>query len=154
MHNQLGVIVMSIIVEALGINSNDPVVRDEQQDFHDFADAISVLVERRRSLGLTQAEVARRMNTKQSAVAAIESSSANPSVQRLQRYARAVEARLTLAVQVGVDTQLRVVAPLRRIDPQRRNARPDDMESEIDSERSSTLQKQAGHIWTKVPAQR
>ncbi len=52
----------------------------------------------RKALGLRQADVARAMGTRQSAVSAIESSSANPSIARLQRYARALGERLTLGL--------------------------------------------------------
>ncbi len=87
---------MSLIFEALGSDGEDVEVIAAQEDFHDFADLIVSLVELRRASGKTQQDIAEIMGTKQSAVSEIESSSANPSVQRLQRYARAVGARLLL----------------------------------------------------------
>ncbi|MFZ1382649.1 MAG: helix-turn-helix transcriptional regulator [Scrofimicrobium sp.] len=87
---------MAIILEALGLDENDPEFLEVREDFNEFADLIGALVARRRALGLTQTQVAARMGTKQSAVSAMEYSSANPSIQRLQRYARAVGARVTL----------------------------------------------------------
>lgn len=87
---------MSEILEAFGIDRHGPEVVAQQEDFDEFADLIQDLVERRKQLGLTQTDVARLIGTKQSAVSAIESSTANPTVRRLQRYARAVGASLTL----------------------------------------------------------
>lgn len=78
------------------IDPNDPGVVAIQEDFDEFADLICALVERRKALGLTQADVAVLMGTKQSAVSGIESSSANPTIRRLQRYARAVGTRIRL----------------------------------------------------------
>ena len=87
---------MSDVLEAFGIDPSDPDVLAEQEDFDVFADLILALVQRRKKLGLTQSDVAKAMGTKQSAVSAIESSTANPTRRRLQRYARAVGARLDL----------------------------------------------------------
>lgn len=87
---------MSIILRALGIDPSDPEVIAAQDDFNEFADLISALVQRRKALGLTQKDVAELMGTKQSAISTIESSSANPTIQRLQRYARALGLKLTL----------------------------------------------------------
>lgn len=102
---------MSLVLDSFGIDPNDPEVIAIQEDFNDFAELIAVLVERRKMLGLTQTEVARLMETKQSAVSAIESSSANPTVQRLQRYARAVGARLMLNAheQVAITSEWRMI---------------------------------------------
>lgn len=88
---------MALLLDAFGIDENDPEVIAIEEDFNDFADLISNLVKRRKALGLKQIDVAKRMGTKQSAVSAIESSSANPTIQRLQKYARAVEAKLELS---------------------------------------------------------
>ena len=85
-----------MLLESLGIDPQDPEVAEAAEDFNEFADLMSVLVARRRALGKTQTEVAREMGTKQSAISAIESSSANPSIQRLQRYARALGVQLKL----------------------------------------------------------
>ena len=87
---------MGLVLEALGIDENDPEVVAAKQDYHALADVIAALVKKRKQAGLTQKQVAEAMNTKQSAVSDIERSSANPSVERLQRYARAVGSRLIL----------------------------------------------------------
>lgn len=90
---------MALVLEALGIDRNDPEVLQTREDFNSFADLIGSLVRRRRALGLTQTEVAEAMGTKQSAISAIESSTANPTIQRLQRYARALGTRIVLEVE-------------------------------------------------------
>lgn len=52
----------------------------------------------REAAGLTQAELARRMGTTQSAIAAIESGARTPTVELLDRLARACGARLTISI--------------------------------------------------------
>lgn len=88
---------MGIFLESLGIDPHDPEVIAAQQDFGNYADLIAQLRARRKALGMTQAQVAEVMNTKQSAISAIELSSGNPTIKRLQSYARALGARLVLS---------------------------------------------------------
>ncbi len=52
------------------------------------------LLRARAEAGLTQAEVARRMGSTQSAVARLEGGGISPSVDTLRRYAKAVGKRL------------------------------------------------------------
>ena len=52
----------------------------------------------RETAGLTQAELARRMGTTQSAIAAIESGARTPTVELLDRLARACGGRLTIRI--------------------------------------------------------
>ena len=52
----------------------------------------------RERAGLTQAELARRMGTTQSAIAAIESAARTPTVKLLERLARACRGRLTIRI--------------------------------------------------------
>mgnify|MGYP002724546488 CR=1 FL=1 len=87
---------MGLVLKALGVDENDPEVIAAKQDSHALADVVAALVKKRKQTGLTQKQVAEAMNTKQSAVSDIERSSANLSVERLQRYARAVGSRLVL----------------------------------------------------------
>jgi len=54
------------------------------------------LIEARSDAGLTQAEVAKRMGTTQSAIARIESGSQLPSMKSVIRYATAIGARPVL----------------------------------------------------------
>lgn len=92
---------MGIILQSLGIDESDPEVVAAMEDFDDFAELIRALIARRKALGLTQAEVANAMHTGQSAVSALEAIGGNPSIRRLQRYARAVGMRLS----IGAETQ-------------------------------------------------
>lgn len=52
----------------------------------------------RETAGLTQTELARRMGTTQSAIAAIESGARTPTVELLDRLARACGGRLTIRI--------------------------------------------------------
>lgn len=56
------------------------------------------LIEARARAGLSQSELARRMDTTQSVVARMESGRHLPSTRSLQRYARAVGAKLNIAL--------------------------------------------------------
>lgn len=55
---------------------------------------IEAMIRVRAEAGLTQAEVARRMGSTQSAVARLEGGGISPSVDTLRRYAKAVGKRL------------------------------------------------------------
>ena len=55
---------------------------------------IEAMLRARTEAGLTQAEVAVRAGTTQSAIARLEAGRVSPSVETLQRYARAVGKRL------------------------------------------------------------
>lgn len=57
---------------------------------------ISQLIEARRKKGFTQEELARRMGTKQSAIARVESGNANPSIGFLEKVAFALGSKLTI----------------------------------------------------------
>lgn len=70
----------------------------QAQDAQAFGELIAALVAHRKSLGLTQTDVADSMGVKQSAVSEIETSVANPTLRRLQRYARGCGAALKLEV--------------------------------------------------------
>jgi len=56
------------------------------------------IIEKRLKLGLTQAELARKIGTKQSAVARLESGGTNPSVGLLTRVASALHADLVISI--------------------------------------------------------
>jgi len=64
----------------------------------DRARLIAELAQRRRAAGLSQTEVAARMGTSQSAVARLETENVDVRTSTLQRYAAAVDSRLTLQV--------------------------------------------------------
>jgi transcriptional regulator with XRE-family HTH domain len=54
------------------------------------------LIEARANAGLTQAQLAERMQTSQSVVARLESGRAHPSTRTLERFAQATGMRLTI----------------------------------------------------------
>lgn len=58
---------------------------------------------RRTSLRLSQAKVAKRMGTTQSAISDLESGRAVPSVDTLSRYAAAVRLRLRIVLEIDWD---------------------------------------------------
>ncbi|BCJ38775.1 transcriptional regulator [Actinocatenispora thailandica] len=62
---------------------------------------LAELVAQRRSAGLSQAEVAARMGTSQSAVARLESGTVDARLSTLERYAGAVHRRLDLRLRDG-----------------------------------------------------
>ena len=57
------------------------------------------LIEARTRAGLTQAQVADRMGTSQSAVARLESGTARPSLSTLKRFAQATGARVRITLE-------------------------------------------------------
>jgi len=74
----------------------DPETRDTYEAHaYEFEIARS-LIEARSDAGLTQAEVAKRMGTTQSAIARIEGGSQLPSMKSVIRYATAIGARPVL----------------------------------------------------------
>lgn len=82
------------LVEMLGVDSTDPDWLAAVDDADVLMDLIKALVDRRRELGLVQQEVAERMETTQSAVSDFERLGGDPKLSTLQRYARAINARL------------------------------------------------------------
>ncbi len=78
----------------------DPVFRAEYDALEDEFALFDELIRAREKAGLTQAEVARRMNTEIPAIAHIESGGdskhPSPSVATLNRYAKAVGCRLEI----------------------------------------------------------
>jgi len=68
------------------------------EDAQARAELLASCVRRRKETGLTQAEVARSMGTTQSAVSDLEAGATDPRLSTLQRYARAVGARIDVAL--------------------------------------------------------
>ena len=60
---------------------------------------VAQLIRARTSAKLTQAEVAKRLGTTQSAIARLEGGRVSPSIATLQRYAEATGAQLTVGLQ-------------------------------------------------------
>lgn len=59
-------------------------------------DLITAVIRKRLRRGLTQAELAQKVGTKQSAIARFESGDYNPSLFFVQRLAKALNSKLTL----------------------------------------------------------
>ena len=87
----------------------------KDKDFAQAYDAVEpeftlsqTLVKARARAGISQAELAQRMHTRQSVVARLESSASSPNIKTLQRYAAALGCKLDIglrrvraAIQVG-----------------------------------------------------
>ncbi|WP_328585097.1 helix-turn-helix domain-containing protein [Streptomyces sp. NBC_00370] len=80
--------------ELLGIDPDDPAIAAAADDAEAYADLVESLVVLRRRRGLTQQDVASRMETTQSVVSDFERVGGNARYSTLQRYARAVGGRL------------------------------------------------------------
>lgn len=78
--------------ELLGIDPTEPLARRARRLRESDRKLINDLVARRQELGLSQVEVARRMDTGQATVARIESGIRDLHQSTLRRYAMAVEA--------------------------------------------------------------
>lgn len=75
---------------------------DTRAEYEALADEFSLareLIAARTSAGLTQADVAERMGTTQSAVARLEGGKAAPSLRSVQRYAQAVGRRAVVRLE-------------------------------------------------------
>ncbi len=77
----------------------DPAVLKEYNRLKPHYELISQLIEARAKKGLTQAELAKKMGTKQSAIARVEGGNSNPSVAFLQKLATALGSKLTIQIQ-------------------------------------------------------
>lgn len=59
---------------------------------------VEFIIEKRLQHGLTQAELARKIGTKQSAIARLESGTSNPTVGFLEKIAKALDGRLSISI--------------------------------------------------------
>ncbi|MFD9115362.1 helix-turn-helix domain-containing protein [Streptomyces bottropensis] len=80
--------------DLLGIDPTDPAVAAAIEDEEAYACLVESLVVLRKRRGLTQQDVASQMETTQSVVSDFERIGGNARYSTLQRYARAVGARL------------------------------------------------------------
>lgn len=87
----------------LGERLQDAEVRAGYEDHKMHQEVIDTLVRTRKDLGLSQTEVARRMGVSQATVSGFETEMSDPRLSSLQRYARAVGARLVVTVEPPVD---------------------------------------------------
>lgn len=74
----------------------DKVVAKEYRKLATRYQLISDLIEARRKKGLTQEELAKKVGTKQSAIARIESGDTNPTILFLEKLASALDTKLTI----------------------------------------------------------
>lgn len=61
-------------------------------------EVVAALIKRRLERGLTQRELAKRVGTKQSAIARLESGTYNPSLDFLKKVTHALDARIRITV--------------------------------------------------------
>lgn len=76
----------------------NPQVAQEYKKLEPHYQLISQLIEARLKKGLTQKELAKKIGTKQSAIARLESGSANPTISFLEKIAQAIGSRLIIQV--------------------------------------------------------
>ena len=81
----------------------NPEFREEYARAEEEYALIEQLVRARTAAKLTQAEVARRLGTTQSAVARLEGGKVSPSIATLRRYAQATGTRLIVGLQQVVE---------------------------------------------------
>jgi len=74
----------------------DPEVKAEYDRLGPVYELVGAMVEARHEAGLTQAQVAERMGTKQSVVARLENAHHMPSLDLVTRYAAALGRRLDI----------------------------------------------------------
>lgn len=75
----------------------DPQVRKYYDELAPEYDLIRAVIDKRLKKKMSQAELARKMGTGQSAISRLESGEANPSFKFLQKVAHALGARLTIS---------------------------------------------------------
>jgi transcriptional regulator with XRE-family HTH domain len=91
----------SNLLDLLGYDESDPEVQAARRDAAELSNLIESLVLARKERGLTQTEVAARMETTQSTVSNFERIGGNPTLGTIQRYARAVGARARFSIVIN-----------------------------------------------------
>jgi predicted transcriptional regulator len=85
---------MSTLAELLAKNLKDPEFAAAYAEADAEYSVLEAMLKARIEAGLTQAEVAERAGTTQSAIARLEGGSVSPTVETLRKYAKAVGKRL------------------------------------------------------------
>jgi ribosome-binding protein aMBF1 (putative translation factor) len=75
---------------------NDPKYRREYEALEEEFSLVAALIEARTRAGLTQEQVAQRMQTTQAVIARLEGGGSKPSTRTLERYAEATGSRLKI----------------------------------------------------------
>jgi len=89
--------------EYLSESLRDRGFRAAYEDAEARSRVLGVLVKIRQAFHLTQTQVAQRMQTTQSFVSELENGATDPHLSTLQRYARAVTARLLVTIEMPPD---------------------------------------------------
>lgn len=76
----------------------DKTIRKAYEDLRSEFALVEMLIEKRLKSGFTQAELARKVGTKQSAIARLESGTSNPTVAFLEKIAKALDAKLVIVL--------------------------------------------------------
>lgn len=77
---------------------NEPEYVEEYNTLAAEFELAEVLINAREASGFSQQEIAKRMNTKQSVIARLESAQGNPTVKTLSRYAEALGGHLQINI--------------------------------------------------------
>ncbi|MEK9167699.1 MAG: helix-turn-helix transcriptional regulator [Patescibacteria group bacterium] len=85
--------------EFLAKQLRDPEFKKAYDDLAPEFELASQIIDARLKKGLSQAELAEKMGTKQSAIARLESVDYNPSLKMLKRVAKATETRLKVSLE-------------------------------------------------------
>ena len=78
---------------------SDPEVAREYEKLRPRYELISQLIGARLKKGLTQSQLAKKMGTKQSAIARVEGGNSNPSVAFLEKLTHALGSKLIIQIQ-------------------------------------------------------
>ncbi|WP_459979996.1 helix-turn-helix domain-containing protein, partial [Mycobacterium avium] len=78
----------------------DPGFKDTLEDAEEARRLVDSLIALRKQCQLSQVEVANRMGVRQPTVSGFEKEPSDPKLSTLQRYARALDARLRLVLEV------------------------------------------------------
>ena len=82
---------------------SSPSFRAAFEDSEERSRVLGALVRLRKTMKLSQTEVARRMRTTQSSVSDLENGKTDPLLSTLQRYARAVTGRVRVRIEMPTD---------------------------------------------------
>ncbi|MEK7166376.1 MAG: helix-turn-helix transcriptional regulator [Patescibacteria group bacterium] len=77
----------------------DPEVRKHYDALGPEYELIRSVIDKRMKKRMSQADLAKKIGTGQSAISRLESGEANPSMKFLQKVASALDARLTISIQ-------------------------------------------------------
>lgn len=77
----------------------DPKVAEEYEKLKPKYALISQLIGARMKKGLTQEQLAKKMGTKQSAIARVEGGNSNPSIAFLEKLTQALDSKLIIQIQ-------------------------------------------------------